>query len=100
MGKCLNFSLLFLVLSRWIDKHIILYFCRCFLLVFLLCVLFSGEGQLVCKFGQPELENVSKTPLNVAKYPTGVDEKVKKCKGNSGSWWSWKNSLGKRILQP
>jgi hypothetical protein len=60
----------------------------------------GGEGQLVCKFGQPELENVSKTPLNVAKYPTGVDEKVKKCKGNSGSWWSWKNSVGKRILQP
>jgi hypothetical protein len=39
---------------------------------------FDGdEGELVDKVVEQVLKKFSKTPLNVAKYPTGLDEKVK-----------------------
>jgi len=40
--------------------------------------LFSDEGQLVDEVVQRVLEKVPKVhpPLNVAKYPTGLDEKI------------------------
>jgi len=37
----------------------------------------GDEGQLIEKVVQQVLKKVSKTPLNVAKYPTALDEKVK-----------------------
>ena len=42
-----------------------------------MCLLFSDEGQLVDKVVQRVLKLLTKPPVNVAKYPTGLDEKVK-----------------------
>ena len=42
-----------------------------------MCLLLSDEGQLVDKVVQRVLKLLTKSPVNVAKYPTGLDEKVK-----------------------